>query len=227
MVSGPINKAKKPFEWTPERLKFLDLFICTDNASEAYRLSHGVTTPDGKHMPAATLRKRADRLLDHPAIQRELQSLMGPFFRKFPLHIDGMLRETAIIAFANMGDYFDFTGHAITLKPGYKIPRWAQAAIQSMDVDRKKTRKKTGEKDAEGNDVYAEVTTEKIRLKLYQKSGQLELLARKFGVADPKNIAHEILKLLPPDLRAQVGTIILSGLRDRAAGERSALGGRR
>lgn len=203
---------RKPFKWTPERKKFVDVWISTHSAAEAYLISHGRTNQHGEELSHWALAKRGQRLLDHKSIQQEISSREAPFWRMFPLTVDGILEETTIIAFANMGNYFDFTGTELKFKMPSKIPRWAQAAIQQVSCKTRRRKVPTGEIDEDGKPVKVDEVTQEVSLKLYQKSAALETLAKNFGVTDPKNVANEILRALPADLRSQVASFILQAI---------------
>ncbi|QEL19192.1 terminase small subunit [Limnoglobus roseus] len=219
-IAPPGKKGRSKFAWTPERKEFCRLYVQTHNGAESYRRSHGSTDANGRELLYQTLAKRGERLLRHPAIQAEIWSKEGPFWRLFPLSIDGLLAEAAKLTFSNMGDYFDFSGEHITLKKANQITRHQQGAIQHLKVKTRRVKKVIGE-DPSGKPIYQETVTQSVDLKLYPKTKSWEMLAKVLGIGSPRDVMETLLEKLPPELRVQVATILLAAMESEEARERS------
>jgi phage terminase small subunit len=67
-------------------------------------------------------------------IRTAIEERMKERAERVGIKADDVLRELAYIAFADIGEIFDFSGEAIRLKPAKEIPPEARRAVASLKV---------------------------------------------------------------------------------------------
>ena len=73
---------------TPKQQKFLDVYLKSGNASEAYRQAY-----DAKSMSAQAIHTEASKLLQHPAITRRLGVVKERAIEKAAVSVESLLSE--------------------------------------------------------------------------------------------------------------------------------------
>jgi phage terminase small subunit len=126
---------------------------------------------------AAGYRKRsaevtASRLLKKPRVQKLIRKLMNRRAKKLDLTGEKVLKELALLAFANIVDYIDIGPDGSARVNLSRVDRDKGAAIQEVDIDEVSERRgrKPGEPTFE--------TVKRIRFKLADKGQNLERLGR-------------------------------------------------
>ncbi len=103
--------------------------------------------------------------LTKPLIRAELKRNMAKHAEKIELTADRVLAEISKMAYANMADYMTFTADGSAFVDLSKLTRDQAAALSEVDVD------SYYDKDNKRN-------VDKIKIKLSDKRGNLELLGR-------------------------------------------------
>lgn len=173
-------------ELTYKQQRFVEEYLvdlCAGPAVE--RAGYDVSNP-------ASANALGYRMLRIPEIEEQIKVEMDKRSRRTQVTADRVLRELALIAFSNLGDYvvpdedgnpvFDFLG----------ITRDQLAALSEMTIDSEPVRlTKAGMKAAEGQ-VTATETQEvwkisrRIKFKLHDKAGALRDCARHLGLMKEK-----------------------------------------
>lgn len=108
------------------------------------------------------------RLLVNLRVAECIQQLMDQRSDRVGITADAVLAELAKMAFANMEDYVRIEGDSI--RPDMsRVTRDQMAAVQEFTVD---IRREKGSEDSAGDEI------EKLRFKLADKKGNLELLGK-------------------------------------------------
>lgn len=122
--------------------------------------------------------KQGPRLLVNVGIQAEIQKRMKDRAERLEITADNVLRELAVLGFADIGQVLDFSGPEPKLKPANEISEAGRRLISSMKVKRY----------FEGNGENAR-EVEVTEFKLWDKKGALELLGKHFGLF-PNKVDH-------------------------------------
>ena len=116
-----------------------------------------------------------DRLLQHPKVRAEIGKRLGQRRDKFRVDADTVVQELATIAFLDVGEMFDADGVMLDV---HKMPEHVRRAIGSLEVETTED-PDTGEK------------TTKAKIKMNNKLGALELLAKHLGILNEKLNIHQ------------------------------------
>jgi phage terminase small subunit len=87
---------------TPKQKAFAYAYLETGNASEAYRRCYNV-----KGMSPEAIRVEACRLLDNPNVALIVKTEQDALAKRHEITADKVVRELALIGFANMADVGD------------------------------------------------------------------------------------------------------------------------
>lgn len=120
----PSGKAKL----TPKQEAFVRAYLETSNASEAYRRAYDVA-PDCK---PNTIEKRACELLKNGKVAGRLEVLQAEIARRHDITVDKIIRELALIGFANMLDYVKTQEDGSAYVDLSKLTRDQAAAISEI-----------------------------------------------------------------------------------------------
>jgi phage terminase small subunit len=145
----------------PRKKKFVEVYIRTLNAAEAYRQA-GYSAPDN-HTAAAG----GHRMLTRVDIQEELQRRQKVLAEREEVTTNKVLDEFARCGFSNMEDYLEFDDAGVRLKASTELGTKKMAAISEV----------------------GEVTTEHgktIKFKLHDKIRALENLGEHLGLFPKK-----------------------------------------
>lgn len=184
---------------------FLEEYLIEPNGTRAYQRVRPAATYD-------TARNAAARLLSRGCIRRELAKMRANRERRTGVTADRVIREWACIAFADLGDVFDFSGANLSkgwvrLKPGKRIPPAARRAIAKI----KRTPLPNGR--------------EAVDVQLHSKTDALDKLSRHLGLYKDLPALEIVLGLLPPALADAVRREVARGVPGGGSGCHSALGG--
>ncbi|MDZ4738773.1 MAG: terminase small subunit [Alphaproteobacteria bacterium] len=107
----------------------------------------------------------ASRLLAEPKVRK---AISAELVTRFDVSKESIIDELAALAFANLGDYYDWTGGEIRVKPSRKLTAQQKKAVTSV-------RRVNG---ADGGIV---------QLRIANQLKALELLAKLLGMMDNKH----------------------------------------
>jgi len=150
----PSDDPERPV--TPQERMFLTRYALTGNLVDSYRNA-------GFSQYAA--RQKAQALLRKPNIKRAYEEIISRPLDEVQASIVRVVRETAHVAFSDIGDIFDEEGNVL---PVHEMPEHARRAVASMKVTRNYRRNRDGESDLE-------VTRE---VKLWPKTTALEMFLK-------------------------------------------------
>jgi phage terminase small subunit len=108
-------------ELTPKQQRFVDEYLVDLNGTRA-AIRAGYSADSARFIAAENLTK--------PNIRAAIEERMRERAERVKVQADDVLRELTYIAFADVGDIFDFSGGAIRLKPAPEAWR----AIASIKV---------------------------------------------------------------------------------------------
>ena len=118
------------------------------------------------------------RLLAKPEIQERISQLMEERSKRTKIEADRVLQEIAKIAFANIGLFADFDADGVTLKSSSELTEEQLSVISSVS----ETPLKAGGKA--------------VRIKLHDKTRNLEMLMRHLGLFNDKLNLQAQVKVL-------------------------------
>lgn len=174
-------------ELTLREEKFInELLICGDAIEAALRANYSPVSAS----------RMSKLLLSSPKIKKELDIRRAKLSRKYEISQQKVLEEMAKIAFSNVQDFYDESGN---LKNITDLPRDVAASLSSVKVKNKVT---------ENGDSLENWITEEI--KLYDKKGQLDTLAKHLGLFEKDNTImlqfglQKIMDLLPDSVKQDV-----------------------
>ena len=171
---------------TPKEERFVAEYLIDLNGTQAAKRA-------GYEGDRYTLKVTASRLLTDANLRAAVREAMKARSRRTRITQDKVLRELAVIAFSDIGDYLDFTGDAIKPKAPKSICGQSRRALASWKT--KKTNALQGEKIVE---------TRMDECKLYDKVSALEKVMKHLGMFQQKEPLGVLLALLPEDLRESV-----------------------
>lgn len=152
---------------TAKQEAFVRSYMETGNASEAYRRSYDVA-PDCK---PNTIEKRACELLKSGKVAGRLAELQAAVAERHEITIDKIVRELALIGFANMLDYMRTQEDGSAYVDLSKLTREQAAAIGEV----------TSETYLEGKGEDAK-TVKRTKFKLSDKRSALVDLGKHLGM---------------------------------------------
>ena len=149
---------------TPKQEAFCQRYIETGNATEAYRLAY-----DAKGMKPSSVSRKAFELLENVKITAYLADLKARQLKRHDVTVDRVLAEYAKLAFLDIRKAFDADGN---LRPIHELDDDTAAAIAGLEV----------EALFEGRGADRELTGRLHKLKLSDKKGALDSLAKHLGM---------------------------------------------
>lgn len=155
---------------TGKQERFVQKFIELDNASEAYRQSYEASgmCPEAIHVEAC-------RLLQNPKVALRVKELQDLQLRRHMVTADRIVAEYAKLAFLDIRKAFNDDG---SLKQIGEMDDDTAAAIAGLEV----------ESLFEGRGADRELVGRLHKIKLVDKKGALDSLARHLGMAPEKVI---------------------------------------
>lgn len=170
---------------TPQERMFLTKYALTGNMVESYR-SAGFS-----HYMA---RQKAQELLRRPNIKRAYEEIISRPLDEVQANLVRVVRETAHVAFSDVGECFDEEGNILPIN---LMPENARRAVASVTVKRNYRRSNDGESDLE-------VTRE---IKLWPKTTALEMFFKyhdkiqqvfdvEYGIGSPQKNEFTMERLL-------------------------------
>ena len=190
---------------TPKREAFLQKYLETSNASEAYRQVYDVA-PDTK---LETIARNAHAILQDTKVATRLEELRAAAARRHEITLDTWLAEQKNIAFADIGAAIDWGETVITrndkgeivselqsvqIKGAKDMPREVRAAIQSIEQTRDGGLKVRFHNKQPALEAIAK------HLGWYEKDnrqkGEAEAEALKGVLPDKRDIARAVLDIL-------------------------------
>ena len=151
---------------TPKQQKFADLYIELGNASEAYRQAY-----DCRNMSAKTTGRNAQAQFQNNAIAAYLsrirKSAQKAVAQKYEVTLEKLTEELVPIAFADAGDFYEWSPEGVRLKASSTLSR-AQRGVVS--------------------EVCQTITAGggTIKVKLHDKLGAMQQLAKLHGLVIDK-----------------------------------------
>lgn len=144
---------------TPRQQRFVDEYRLSLNATQA-AIKAGYS--------AKTAKAQGSRLLTNVAIQKNLVEHRKKTSARYEISLERLLKETASIAFSDIGDYLDWKDGTVTLRKESAKNGRARRAIASI-------------KEAMHEEGGADV-----QVKLHDKMRAIEFLGKYLGVFDSK-----------------------------------------
>ena len=175
---------------TPKQARFVEEYLVDLNGKQA-AIRAGYTSK--------TAEVQASRLLRHVTVQAALQAAMQARSKRTTVTADRVVAELAKIAFANMRDYWPRPGETINLE---WLDHDQTAAIAEITIDEVV--------DAAG------VLHRRTRLKLHDKKGALDSLARHLGMfvdrhAAEGSIEYRVMRMTPEERLARARELLEHG----------------
>lgn len=151
---------------TPKQEAFARAYVETGNASESYRRAYNVQT-----MAPENIDIEACRLLKHPKVSPRVTQLQAELAARHEVTVDKIVRELALIGFANMMDYIGTTKSGDAFVDLSTLTREKAAAISEVTV----------EEYAEGRGEEAR-NVKRTKFKLLDKRSALVDLGKHLGM---------------------------------------------
>jgi phage terminase small subunit len=185
-AAPPAKRAGKGRQLTPKQQMFVDTYLQTGNASEAYRRAY-----DATNMTSGTLRKEAGRLMEHPLVASMVAEHREQLVAQHGVTAEMVIRELKRIATADIRKVVEWSGKEVReeQKNGKIVVRAANDVLL----------KASDEIDDDTAAAISEITLTKdgLRVKLWPKDAALTTLARHLGLMDdtrePGNITVQIV----------------------------------
>jgi phage terminase small subunit len=183
---------KSPPMLTPKQSRFVEEYVVDLNGKQA---------AVGAGYSAKSAEVQASRLLRNTAVQAALGQAMQARSRRTAVTADRVVTEFARLAFANMRDYWPRPGETIDL---HRLDRDLAAAIEEITIDEVV--------DAAG------ILHRRTRLKLHDKKGALDSLARHLGLfvdrhAIEGSLEHRVINMSSEERLKLMDEIVEEGLR--------------
>jgi phage terminase small subunit len=152
---------------TDKQARFIEEYLVDLNATQAYLRAYPDSSPDAA-------RASASALLTNPNIQDAMAEAMRERSERTKVTQDMVVRELALIGFADLTDFVEWDSGSVKLKP-------------STDLDETKRRAI----------IEVSQTQHGIKIKLADKKGSLDSLGRHLGIfeADNKQAGQRTLTL--------------------------------
>jgi phage terminase small subunit len=152
---------------TPKQEAFCQAYIETGNASEAYRRAYDVS-PDTK---PETINRKAIEVLQNGKVTARIEAARQQLAEKHEVTADRIVRELALLGFANMLDYIRTTSEGDAYVDLSALTREQAAAISEVTV----------ETYAEGKGDDAK-DVKRVKFKLNDKRAALVDLGKHLGI---------------------------------------------
>lgn len=152
---------------TPKQERFARAYIETGNASEAYRRSYNVKTttkPERVHSDAC-------KVLANPKVAQRVAELQAHHAKRHDITVDKIVRELALLGFANMRDYIVTQADGTAYADLSELTREQAAAIGEI----------TSETYTEGGGENAR-EVKRTKFKLLDKRAALVDLGKHLGM---------------------------------------------
>lgn len=114
--------------------------------------------------PKASDSAAASKLLATPEVQQYIEELAEERQRRFEVKVDRVVQELALIGFADIANYFEWTEDEIRLKPSAMLDPHASRCIERLDM--------VSYENPSGD------RTQRVKIKLHSKTAALESLAK-------------------------------------------------
>lgn len=154
---------------TAKQQRFVDEYLIDLNASQA-AIRSGYSE--------ATARSQGQRMLTNADIAEAVNRAIEDRAKRVGVTQDMVLRELAKMGFSNMLDYLTPRNDGLVSIDFSALTREQASAIQEVTIDQVRL----PEKDEKGNDVRAD----RVKFKLADKRGSLELLGKHLGMFKDK-----------------------------------------
>lgn len=172
---------------TQKQEAFCQRYIETGNASEAYRLSY-----DAENMSDEAVRVEAHRLQQNPNVSLRLDQLRDFQLKRHQVTADRVIAEYSRLAFLDIRKAFDEEGR---LKPIHELDDDTAAAISGLEVEQL-TQPVEVDEELEGQPHGGSLRRARgkvpggrlVKIKLSDKKGALDSLAKTLGIAPDKLI---------------------------------------
>jgi phage terminase small subunit len=174
-VAKPAKNRKKKKKLTPRHRKFIDFYINSGNATDAYRRAGY----NGKGSD-----RSAYNLLRKPEIIEEIEKKRKEIAEKSGITAKMVIDEIAKIAFSNSEDFFEWGVEQVELIPDSGII--IERGVAILRTPEQLTR------DHKACIQSIEQTQHGIKLKLYSKDKALESLKKYFGLDSEEEIRKAI-----------------------------------
>lgn len=115
---------------TPKQEAFARAYVETGNASEAYRRAYDASGTTDK-----SVHENAAKLIKHTKVAPRIEQLQQEIAKRHDVTIDRIVRELALLGFANMLDYVRTTDHGDAYVDLSDLTREQAAAIQEIIVE--------------------------------------------------------------------------------------------
>lgn len=162
-----------PAKLTPKQEAFVRAYIETGNASEAYRKAYGAdNTKD------SAVHVNASKLLKNTKVALRLAELQSKVAERHEITMDKIIRELALIGFANMLDYIQTSEDGGAYVDLSKLTREQAAAIGEVTSE-------TFVEKTEGEDGEKKVVR-RTKFKLSDKRAALVDLGKHLGMFPQK-----------------------------------------
>jgi phage terminase small subunit len=220
------SKKSKPPAVSSRHMRFIEeYFACGMNATKAYCRVY-------PNSSAVAARASATDILALPSVSKIVRQQKADLRKRAGVETDQVIAEWAKIAFADLGDVFDFSGKVPALRKANTIPPEARQAIQSLNTQTRTTRKtrtfrrkalEGEEADDKGMTTVREeaVTTRTTaRVKLEPKIKALENLTLILGLREelpdlesllarlPRSVADRLRQLLAASVPPRTGELV-------------------
>lgn len=166
---------------TPSQRHFIAEFVVDRNATQAYLRSH----PGASY---ATARSEGSRLLANPSISQEIAAAARALARSCSISSRKVLRELALIAFADPEDVFqeDPSTKLPVPRKWNTVPPSAKRAIKSIKIKKRIVR---------SNEDYVE-EVEEVEYRFHDKTKALDMLAKHLGLFKESDALAKLLGML-------------------------------
>lgn len=119
----------------------------------------------------------ASRLLDNPKVRARIAELQASLAERTGITVERVLKEYEKLAFSNMQDYIRVGDNGLAYLDLSQLTRDQAAAIAHFDVDEDQV---LGGDDEENEPAH--VITRKVKIKLADKKGALDSIAKHLGM---------------------------------------------
>lgn len=176
---------------TLKQRRFVEEYTADDgNAVQAYFRAFGRYTSKGTRRSYKAAQASSSLLLSNPIIKAEVQAAQEAYAAKVRVSKLRVIRETAALAFADIGDLFERNPDGGLPRPRDwdDVPPATRKAVQSVKVKRRRLK---------SDDDATEWEVEEIDYKLYSKTDALEKLCKRLGLFDVelKDLAEQLADL--------------------------------
>ena len=174
---------KKPDTLTPKQEAFARAYLETASASAAYRKAY-----DASGMQDPSIYVEASKLMANPKLALRIAELQEATAKRHNVTVDRIIRELALIGFANMMDYMRVTPDGAAYVDFSELTREQAAAISEV----------TSETYVEGRGEEA-VSVKRTKFKLSDKRAALVDLGKHLGMfVEQKNVNATITHVQAP-----------------------------